>query len=953
MPLLTPTEPTGIFGARLPSATSKRPAAQSNPTANRSKHTCGWPRNDGKVCDYSADRARIDSHRQTVSYHSNHREAQRKDKAAQKTAFGKIFGPAKPEKPPEFFKPEPPPPSHCAEPMGGVTEELPGSDVNVLASVLERIGTGFNWIVEQMQKIEIRERREVREEQIAQAVVARLELREKEKAKSDAQKAEEALRSQLEKQLEAAKSVGAIIKTAGCLAHDTEANELYCVTCIPFMSKHAVISLPASIVGHFNYSSFGRTTANLGLTPASASSRLSKLRVWSKSHLETKGHLWAVENKARLDEVSRSKRQQGLNVASTAYECFIEGRSSQAFERQLYYDSLKGVSIGQINHSDAFFFSFRKDVYGVLHERLVNHLKTPQPAIGGRCPPFAIVADKMTALRRTNQAVGKLSIDYSRGCIVPILSGARVVKEHDGAGVGKNMIEVLKEDCMLTDDMLKLQATGQGYDGAYFHCSVPKYVSKLLGHKSEEWTLPGWEIAHQLEVVLNHIRKKIVWYAEMAEKVSRVVSKCRYGKNFEAALVIAERLSIVLRDPGVVCETRFASSERKVYKNVINNWLVFLKLIEQLADNERDHSDKKILREIVKLLRSLAWIVQMMGLIDVLRVVKDTSLFAQTVNALEWEKIAKQRATYDRIQNKLLPQLISGQLLAVDFPYLAGHTRDLQAGVWQNETLVLIPAAGGDAKKAFIFACKNVADLCKALLSEWHSQMLAPDKVPRQYRMMAGCLDLKSLIQSPCPLGAQGESLTDLYSWTIRCNAITELLPSLTILMAQHDTLVKRLQAFAQMEPFKSEWKAELDGGGSSTTIMKHLFSDERFYQGVEDWVFFFNHMVLKTSNEAIVESMGCIIDTHADGRRHLNQKAYAEEAFVHWNGPKVHSATKMLTAALDHHFKGKPWHFVKSDRGNRESALDRIGRNKQFKVSKVVDRLMSERSRIQFLADD
>ena len=30
--------------------------------------------------------------------------------------------------------------------------------------------------------------------------------------------------------------------------------------------------------------------------------------------------------------------------------------------------------------------------------------------------------------------------------------------------------------------------------------------------------------------------------------------------------------------------------------------------------------------------------------------------------------------------------------------------------------------------------------------------------------------------------------------------------------------------------------------------------------------VFFFNHMVLKTSNEAVVESMGCIVDKHATG---------------------------------------------------------------------------------------
>lgn len=63
---------------------------------------------------------------------------------------------------------------------------------------------------------------------------------------------------------------------------------------------------------------------------------------------------------------------------------------------------------------------------------------------------------------------------------------------------------------------------------------------------------------------------------------------------------------------------------------------------------------------------------------------------------------------------------------------------------------------------------------------------------------------------------------------------------------------------------------------------MKHVIAEERFYRGVEDWLFFFNHMVLKTSNEAVVESMGCILDRHAAGGRHLRQEAYAQESFIH-----------------------------------------------------------------------
>ena len=63
----------------------------------------------------------------------------------------------------------------------------------------------------------------------------------------------------------------------------------------------------------------------------------------------------------------------------------------------------------------------------------------------------------------------------------------------------------------------------------------------------------------------------------------------------------------------------------------------------------------------------------------------------------------------------------------------------------------------------------------------------------------------------------------------------------------------------------------------------------------------------------------------HAEGGCHLPQAAYAQESFIHWNGPLPHNATKLLVAALNRHFGGKPWHFTKVDRGTREGSLDRV----------------------------
>ena len=411
-----------------------------------------------------------------------------------------------------------------------------------------------------------------------------------------------------------------------------------------------------------------------------------------------------------------------------------------------------------------------------MHSRQLRYLQTPQAAIGGRAPPIAVVADKLTALRRTNQMVGFLSIDFTVGAIVASLAGSRVVKDHSGPGVAVNIDEVLRVECKLTPEMLKLQVTGQGYDGAYFHCSVPQAVAANLGHRDEKWTLPGWDIAHQLELVLNKVRDISKWYGEMADKVSRVIAKVKWGKGQEKARETAERMKIVLRDTSAVCETRFASSERKVYKNFLANWEVLEETIRELVKAESDAGDRKILQNLVNLIHDLAWLVQMMGLIDVLRILKDVSLFAQTVNALEWEKVEQQQAAWRRLKETMVPQLDNGKPSEADFPYLASNITQLRAGKWHGKSLKLIAAAQGDSQMAVTFALKNVAAFVNTLCAQWFSRILGPSKLPKQFALMAGCLDLRKLIQTPCPLQAQESSLRQLHEWTMSCHVINELL---------------------------------------------------------------------------------------------------------------------------------------------------------------------------------
>jgi hypothetical protein len=59
---------------------------------------------------------------------------------------------------------------------------------------------------------------------------------------------------------------------------------------------------------------------------------------------------------------------------------------------------------------------------------------------------------------------------------------------------------------------------------------------------------------------------------------------------------------------------------------------------------------------------------------------------------------------------------------------------------------------------------------------------------------------------------------------------------------------------------------------------VKELSTCSEFYDGVSDWLLLFNHCALKTTNEAVVESMGCTLDVHANPVRHLEQDNYVKE---------------------------------------------------------------------------
>ena len=85
--------------------------------------------------------------------------------------------------------------------------------------------------------------------------------------------------------------------------------------------------------------------------------------------------------------------------------------------------------------------------------------------------------------------------------------------------------------------------------------------------------MPGWDDAHQLELVGNNVRADpaVAWYGQLATNISLVITKVKWGKGYELLAYHGEKLGQRVSNPGHVCETRFTSSERKIYKNYLES----------------------------------------------------------------------------------------------------------------------------------------------------------------------------------------------------------------------------------------------------------------------------------------------------------------------------------------------------------------------------------------------
>ena len=243
---------------------------------------------------------------------------------------------------------------------------------------------------------------------------------------------------------------------------------------------------------------------------------------------------------------------------------------------------------------------------------------------------------------------------------------------------------------------------------------------------------------------------------------------------------------------------------------------------------------------------------------------------------------------------------------------------------------------------------------------------------------MGKVFDLRKFL---VPFDSAGVSAASaaLKSGTIHAAALKSgtKLAALDVLEAQLGELRRRLAAAAALPPYnvrdvveeqRGGAKVEVDKGGwfmadgspkSGAVIMKALFKlDEKsgavpeLSKGLGQILYFFQHCVLKSKNEACVEGYGSTIERHASKLRGgQHQENYANEAFIHINGPLLHEADHLIERVLNLHFgmgadgQQKPWHFANT----AVSLAKNINVLKRVEQSQVMERLYATTSKVSF----
>lgn len=106
--------------------------------------------------------------------------------------------------------------------------------------------------------------------------------------------------------------------------------------------------------------------------------------------------------------------------------------------------------------------------------------------------------------------------------------------------------------------------------------------------------------------------------------------------------------------------------------------------------------------------------------------------------------------------------------------------------------------------------------------------------------------------------------------------------------------------------PRRHAWLDEAGAPRLGTMIQKVVMTQPEYMNIVPDFVFLYQHRVLKISGEAVIESMCKVVAKHAARNRGISFQKYGTESIISWSAPTLQEADLFLTECLNRHFTVK-----------------------------------------------
>ena len=302
-------------------------------------------------------------------------------------------------------------------------------------------------------------------------------------------------------------------------------------------------------------------------------------------------HEWCTAHAAKMRQRDIEQTNAGINVAKLVLQNIKEHDSDASFERRISAAKCMGSDVGTKNHSRAFVPKLRGSMLAILVASFMTLLTTPEAATG-RPPPLAVLADKATVRRKTGQM--HAIILMIEGTFVALFLSVLLAPDSTGHGLAAMLIDVLmnSKPLDLEANLIRISLTCTAYDGQYQsahegHSSglqVTNHLCKQLD-LNPKWVTSRWDGAHCIELGMDTVRKAINFYQLLASIVAGTHQRFLYGKNYDGICrawsnfkdgVSNKSLGLQPAAIGSVCTSRFAHSERKVYKAYYRNLVIFL-----------------------------------------------------------------------------------------------------------------------------------------------------------------------------------------------------------------------------------------------------------------------------------------------------------------------------------------------------------------------------------------